>query len=603
MKNGKKITEEVNNKNKQVSESISPNISSQPKEKKKFDDDTKVVITIGCVALVFAIIYFYSIVFLENKDDKSMNDKNSNTDIKENIKKEEEKENTNKEEKKQDEDIIKEDKKENVTNENEKYTSTCDDEEKSVYVDVKNNDLIDFDISFMKFENDEKNLVYSPLSIKYGLLMLDEGASGNTKKQIDKVIDYYKSSYYTDRAKHFSLANALFVNEKYEKNIKSTYTQNLSSNYNAVVKTDSFESDENMRKWVKEKTLGLIDAPVPYDKDLMYILINTLVIDMNWKYKLQEAYFGDENVPFIDYSVSYKHENYHDGIPAIQSPEYYPTIIFNGHPNTKSTKIGATINKYDIVKTLGENKIREVLSKEYDELLKKYGKEEYENACVSKEDAIQEHLSSLKQNYNDVQISTDFYYFDDKEITMFAKDLKEYYELNLQYVAIMPKNTSLKKYVDNLTAADLKKNIKKLKEIKLDNFDEGYITKITGNIPLFNIHSELDLINDLKKLNITDVFDRDKSDLSNLADIPSFIEVAKHEATIEFSNEGIRAGATTQLGGGAGATTSICLDYYFDVPVKTIEINFDNPYMFLIRNKDTGEVWFAGRVYEGIEQK
>ena len=38
-------------------------------------------------------------------------------------------------------------------------------------------------------------------------------------------------------------------------------------------------------------------------------------------------------------------------------------------------------------------------------------------------------------------------------------------------------------------------------------------------------------------------------------------------------------------------------DYLFDVPVVTIDLTFDKPYMYIIRDKDTGEVWFTGTVY------
>ena len=34
------------------------------------------------------------------------------------------------------------------------------------------------------------------------------------------------------------------------------------------------------------------------------------------------------------------------------------------------------------------------------------------------------------------------------------------------------------------------------------------------------------------------------------------------------------------------------------MPVKTIELNFDKPFLFLIRNKDTNEIWFVGTLYE-----
>ena len=38
--------------------------------------------------------------------------------------------------------------------------------------------------------------------------------------------------------------------------------------------------------------------------------------------------------------------------------------------------------------------------------------------------------------------------------------------------------------------------------------------------------------------------------------------------------------------------------YNFDVPVEVIDLTFDKPYMFIIRDKNTGEVWFVGTVYE-----
>ena len=50
---------------------------------------------------------------------------------------------------------------------------------------MSGNGLEDFDLAFMKLESNEKNLIYSPLSIKYALAMLSEGANGETQKQIE----------------------------------------------------------------------------------------------------------------------------------------------------------------------------------------------------------------------------------------------------------------------------------------------------------------------------------------------------------------------------------------------------------------------------------
>ena len=36
------------------------------------------------------------------------------------------------------------------------------------------------------------------------------------------------------------------------------------------------------------------------------------------------------------------------------------------------------------------------------------------------------------------------------------------------------------------------------------------------------------------------------------------------------------------------------------VPVEEIDLTFDKPFLFIIRDKETGEVWFAGTVYEPL---
>ena len=81
-----------------------------------------------------------------------------------------------------------------------------------------------------------------------------------------------------------------------------------------------------------------------------------------------------------------------------------------------------------------------------------------------------------------------------------------------------------------------------------------------------------------------------------------YIAKAAHKANIEFSNEGIKAAAATAMGG-AGAAACPIYDYLYDVPQVEINLSFDNPYLYLIRDKDTGEVWFAGTVYEPTANK
>jgi len=74
----------------------------------------------------------------------------------------------------------------------------------------------------------------------------------------------------------------------------------------------------------------------------------------------------------------------------------------------------------------------------------------------------------------------------------FAKDLKEYNGVTLQYVGIMPKNIELDKYVKEINGSNIKSLIDKLKTIELKNFNFGKITEIKGHIPLFKFDYELE---------------------------------------------------------------------------------------------------------------
>ena len=210
-------------------------------------------------------------------------------------------------------------------------------------------------------------------------------------------------------------------------------------------------------------------------------------------------------------------------------------------------------------------------------------------------------IKELNSNYNNLSISTDFSFYDDNDVKVFSKDLKEYDGVQLEYIGIMPKEEELSEYIKNTNAEKLIEVIKKIKPLTLDSFEEGKVTKITGGIPFFKYDYRLDNFQkDLNKLGIKDIFDKDKADLSKMTkDKNMFIDKVIHKANIEFTNDGIKASAAT-AGGGYGSA-SAGFDHLYDVPVVEIDLNFDKPYLYIIRDKKTGEVWFTGSVYEPIE--
>lgn len=456
---------------------------------------------------------------------------------------------------------------------------------------IKNNSLSEFDLSFLKMENGKNNVLYSPISIKYALKMLEDGTNGNSKKQISNIIGDYKINKYINSA-NIAFANALFVKDTYSSNINKTFINKLSTDYGAEVIYDSFSNANNINSWIKNKTLNLIDNL--FDDSAVsnsdFFITNSLGIDMEWKEKIQP-----DNFPYEHLSP---HEKFNVYVSSLKSGSGYKILDFNESGKVKSVEFAAAINNYDIIKELGEENIREFVQKKYEEWVAKGNTCGEENPTFSIDDYIKE----LASNYGKYSSSTDFLMYIDDNVKAFTKDLKEYNVITLQYVGIMPIDIDIEAYINNLTIDKLNNITSNLKEIRPENFKQGVATKITGILPLFNFEYDLDLYNDLKRMSVNDVFDNRKADLSNLTlQKNAYLNTVKHKANIEFSNDGIKASAATTVGGlGAG---SCGFNYIYDIPVEEIDLTFDKPYLFMIRNKNTNEIWFMGKVYNPVKCK
>lgn len=475
---------------------------------------------------------------------------------------------------------------------------------------MSSNSLDYFDLAFLKLENNGKNKVYSPLSIKYALAMLNEGSMGETKTQITNVIGDYKSKKYPNND-HMSFANAMFIRNTYKDAVKDEYKNNLKEKYNAEVTLDEFKDASNMNKWVSDKTFGLIndlfDNAAVAKED--FELVNALAIDMKWNNQLQCA--PGSEVPCMKYSVRFEHEKlkgddnaYADSVSPIYTGQEYHPLKFNEQEYINSVDIKASFNNYDAVKSIGENKIKEEVGKAYKEWLeteegKQMTSQEWAKDIypTDVDKYVEKYIKALNENYGKEAYSTDFLLYDDSNVKAFAKDLKEYDGTTLQYIGIMPKKESLNEYIEKVEVSDINNIISGLKEMKKENFKDGVLTLIYGYIPLFDYEYTLDLMKDLKKMGITDVFDSSKADLSGMLKNTKgeFISSASHKAKIEFSNDGIKAAAATQMGGLGSAGGGF--DYLYEVPTEEIDITFDKPYIYIIRDKATGEVWFAGSLY------
>lgn len=488
---------------------------------------------------------------------------------------------------------------------------------------ITDNNLSKFDLSFLKFENEKVNKIYSPLSIKYAFKMLEEATSGNAKQQISNIVEAYNLTKYNSN-ENMALANAFFIKNSYKNNVKENYINLLKTNYNANVEFDDFTNATNINNWVKNNTLELIPELLQ-DSDLEgldYALVNALGIDMEWKHKFLE-YFYEDN-PNITAYVSYNHARKQN--EEYEFCWYADSTLwskkFDNNQTVSSMEVYASLNNYDPIEALGgEDKIKEIVYTDFKDWAQGTGK--YTNQYNGSDDDAfngdfsetnikkvfdawfnaneyqSGYIAELKENYGRVDYTTDFSIYVDDNVKVFSKDLKEYDGTTLQYIGIMPIKEDLNNYISNISHTDILNLIDNLKELKRENFKDGYLTHIHGYIPKFSFEYDLALKDDLAQMGVTDVFEPGKANLTNLTDDNSaYIATAKHKANIEFTQDGIRAAAATEAGGaGAGAW----YDYFIGMPTEEIDITFDKPYMFLIRDKETAETWFVGTVYEPLD--
>lgn len=473
------------------------------------------------------------------------------------------------------------------------------------------NELSDFDLVFLKLNGNSENIIYSPLSIKYALSMLADGADGNSKAQITNLLGSYQSKAFINSANRSS-ANAMFVREEseFQDLIKDSYTDSLSTKYGASVIYDSFETPDNANKWVSDQTLGIINDVFNEDNfntGRDFALANALTIDMEWNNQLQctNDIFAvvyrnpdKEGLRCKRYNVWYSHENYHDYINIIFNDDGFSKLLFNNEQEVRAAVIGASANRYNIIEELGEDYIRATVQAEREKWLQE-GNEDDEKFPFN----LDEYMERLAANYGRLDESTDFLFYDSEFEKVFAKDLMEYDGATLEYVGIMPKTEELNKYINQLDAEKVTNIINNLKtSSNIDSYKDGVVTKIYGSIPFFKYNYNMkDFEDNLEKLGVIDVFNEAAANLANMVDLSkasdnAYIMDASHKADIDFSNNGIKAAAVTVVDGGMGSARG-GFDYEWEVPIEEIDFTFNKPFLFIIRDKTSGEVWFTGAVY------
>lgn len=155
--------------------------------------------------------------------------------------------------------------------------------------------------------------------------------------------------------------------------------------------------------------------------------------------------------------------------------------------------------------------------------------------------------------------------------------------ISLEFVGILP-NKSLDEYIESFDKDTLSRIESSANEVN----DQK---ELLLGLPRFEYSFEFTQFKDsLINLGMKDAFSHDKADFSNIINTKDiYISDAIHDTYIKLGETGTKAAAVTAF---MFETSSIREEK------ENIEIKFNKPFMYLIREKGTNNILFIGTVYE-----
>lgn len=143
----------------------------------------------------------------------------------------------------------------------------------------------------VKFESSDENIMFSPMSLNYALLMAGKGAKGKTYDEFNNYFENdmdskYKaySDYITNLDKTVEIANSFWYSNEYK--AKADYVNMLKNNLNAEISAVDFllpKTVIDINSWANTKTHGMIPSIVQQiPPETVSMLINAIYFKNNW---------------------------------------------------------------------------------------------------------------------------------------------------------------------------------------------------------------------------------------------------------------------------------------------------------------------------------
>ncbi|MDE6003455.1 MAG: serpin family protein [Prevotella sp.] len=201
-----------------------------------------------------------------------------------------------------------------------------------------------------------KSMMVSPLSITYALGMLNNGASGETRQQINKALGlndvseanaFYKKMMtqapLLEQTTKLLLANTIYVNKPHE--LKPVFVEALKNYYGAEPEARDFRDGQTLNainQWASNHTEQMIDHVLDedeFDPTAVSYLLNAIYFKGTWTWKFDEKntvedWFNDggPKVPMMHQRTTLNH---------IKTADYEALLLPYGTGAAHTGSVGA----------------------------------------------------------------------------------------------------------------------------------------------------------------------------------------------------------------------------------------------------------------------
>ncbi len=423
----------------------------------------------------------------------------------------------------------------------------------------------------------KKNLFYSPYSIESALALADAGAGGNTKKQMESVMgvsnlddflkDYntYRTRKQPDSAK-LTTANGVWINTNQMgmNDLRRDYRRTVQTQMGATVKAEPFSAltSSEISRWVRQTTNGFISDYKPrVSNDSVVDLINAIYFYGEWASPFQAASTYKQAFTGVD-GVKRNVDMMHQGegfmryyadkqFRGLELPYKNGEIVMDVVLPAGGAREGAAQDGATPQSTAGDaasSKAASTTRGGSTKARKSAPKSRYKLVAGTKGASTGEGASAISAS-----------------AATGAANAAASLDVASQWAKLSPaKRTAF------LSALD-QAETQPIRELAL---------------PKFTFDNTLNSLPDiLQKVGMTDAFDPAKANFDNMAH-GLYLSDIQHRAKIQVDEQGSKAAAVTE----------IAMERAMLMPQGSITFRCDQPFLYFIRDKNTGIVLFTGVV-------